>query len=74
MGAALNIHPSVINIFIGADFIDTRYATYKGSPVPRYMNALNLYAGVGFNFGRPKYIREAEREERRARREARRVN
>ena len=74
LGAALNIHPSVINIFIGADFIDTRYATYKGSPVPRYMNALNLYAGVGFNFGRPKYIREAEREERRARREARRVN
>ena len=74
LGAAINIHPSVINIFIGADFIDTQYVKFKSIPVPRYQNAVNIYAGVGFNFGRPKFIREAEREEREERREARRAN
>ena len=62
LGAALNIHPCAINIFIGADFIDTRYVKYKNIPVPRYQNSLNLYVGVGFNLARPKFMKQAERE------------
>jgi hypothetical protein len=60
LGAALNIHPRGINIFIGADFIDTRYVRFKHYPVPRYQNSLNLYVGIGFNFARPKCERYTE--------------
>lgn len=60
LGAAINIHPRVLNIFIGADFIDTRYGRYGQYPVPRYQNSINVYAGVGFNFARPKFVREAK--------------
>lgn len=49
----------MLNIFIGADFIDTRYGRYGDIPVPRYQNSFNVYAGVGFNFARPKFMREA---------------
>lgn len=59
LGAAINFHPRVLNIFIGADFIDTRYGRYGNIPVPRYQNSFNVYAGVGFNFARPKFMREA---------------
>lgn len=62
LGFALNIHPRVINIFVGADFIDTRYV--KGPTVGgmntllgRYQQSLNLYAGITFNFARPKFMR-----------------
>lgn len=61
-GAAINLHPRVLNIFIGADFIDTHYARYGNIPVPRYQNSINVYAGVGFNFSRPKFMKQAERE------------
>jgi hypothetical protein len=74
LGAAINIHPRALNIFIGADFIDTQYGKFKNIPIPRYQNAVNLYVGVGFNFARPKFVRQAEREECRERREARRNN
>lgn len=74
LGAAINIHPRALNIFIGADFIDTQYGKFKNIPIPRYQNAVNLYVGVGFNFARPKFVRQAEREECRERREARRMN
>lgn len=71
-GAALNIHPAAINLFIGADFIDTRLVKYtrdmpdKGLSfplnmntlyLPRYAKSINVYFGLGFNFGRPKYLR-----------------
>lgn len=74
-GAAINIHPRVLNIFIGADFIDTQYGKYGEIPIPRYQNSVNLYVGVGFNFARPKFMREeqiAAKEARRAARKAQR--
>jgi hypothetical protein len=77
LGAAINIHPSVINIFVGADFIDTRYVRYGKMPIPRYQNSINVYAGVGFNFARPKFVREAakaSKAERRAERLSKRYS
>jgi hypothetical protein len=65
----------VLNIFIGADFIDTQYGKYGEIPIPRYQNSVNLYVGVGFNFARPKFMREeqiAAKEARRAARKAQR--
>ena len=73
-GAAINIHPRALNIFIGADFIDTQYGMYKNIPVPRYQNSINVYAGVGFNFARPKFMREEARAAKEARRLARKAN
>jgi hypothetical protein len=73
-GAAINIHPRALNIFIGADFIDTQYGMYKNIPVPRYQNSINVYAGVGFNFARPKFMREEVRAAKEARRLARKAN
>lgn len=70
-GAAINIHPRVLNIFIGADFIDTQYGRYGNIPVPRYQNSINVYAGVGFNFARPKFMREEQRAAKEARKLAR---
>lgn len=68
-GAALNIHPAVLNIFVGMDYIDTNLVV--GPKVgemqlylPRYAKSLNVYAGVGFNFGRAKYVREAAAQQR----------
>ena len=62
-GAALNIHPAALNIFVGMDYIDPNLVL--GPKVgnttillPRYQKSINLYAGVGFNFGRPKFMRE----------------
>ncbi len=61
-GFALNIHPSVINIYAGVDYIDTQWV--KGPkvqdvsiPLPRYAKSVNAYVGVGFNFGRPKFMK-----------------
>lgn len=59
-GFALNIHPSVINIFVGADYLDFNMVKYKNIPIPRNMNSISLYAGIGFNFGRPKVTKEAK--------------
>ena len=65
-GFALNIHPSVLNIYAGVDYIDTQMVngpTLEGIqiPLPRYMKSMNAYIGVGFNFGRPKFMKEAKK-------------
>lgn len=70
LGFALNIHPSVINIFLGVDYVGLKMGRYGSIPVPISQKSINLYAGVGFNFGRPKYVREQEREMRVAHKEA----
>lgn len=62
LGFALNIHPRVLNIYAGLDFIDTSWVkgpTIGGvqPPLPRYQKSLNAYVGLGFNFGRPKFMR-----------------
>lgn len=70
-GAALNIHPAVINIFLGVDFIDTKYVFSYDLPsmsdtdtistppsiVAQKANSVNVYAGVAINFGRPKHLK-----------------
>lgn len=62
-GAALNIHPTAINIFVGMDYIDPNLVVGPkvggtNIPLPRYQKSVNLYAGVGFNFGRPKFLKQ----------------
>ena len=71
LGFALNIHPRALNIYAGRDFIDTSWVkgpTIKGvqPPLPRYQKSLNAYVGLGFNFGRPKFMR-AEKAKKRER-------
>ena len=72
-GAALNIHPAGVNLYIGVDFIDVNLVKYTRdipeemelpfpmniNPVyiPRYAKSLNVYFGFAFNFGRPKHLR-----------------
>lgn len=68
-GAAINIHPSALNIYVAADFIDPNFVVgpelemLGGKPLllSRYAKSLNLYAGVAFNFGRPKFLREGDK-------------
>ncbi len=73
LGWALNIHPAGLNVFLGADFIDTRFAvlnTEKMSiPVPKMMTSANVYVGVGFNLGKAKYMRSMQRNKKRDKRE-----
>ena len=65
LGAAINIHPAAINIFLGVDYIDTRYVKVTDVDalpsdsiyVPHYASSLNVYFGFGFNFGRPKHLK-----------------
>ena len=64
-GFALNVHPCALNIYAGVDFIDTQWVhgpsvNGKAIPLPRYMKSMNAYVGVGFNFGRPKFMKEAK--------------
>lgn len=64
-GFALNVHPCVLNIYAGIDFVETRYVngptiSDMQIPLPRYMKSMNAYVGVGFNFGRPKFLKEAK--------------
>ncbi len=69
-GAALNFHPGVLNIFVSADFIDPNFVVGpqiealggRNLLLSRYAQGINLYAGVGINFARPKYMREEARE------------
>ena len=56
LGWALNIHPTGFHLFLGADFIDTRFAVYNKVPVPQMMTSANVYVGVGFNLGKAKYM------------------
>ena len=63
LGWALNIHPAGFNLFLGADFIDTRFAVYNQVvPVPKMMSSANLYLGVGFNLGKAKYMKSMQKE------------
>ena len=64
-GFALNVHPCALNIYAGVDFIDTQMVgglELDGVQVtlPRYMKSMNAYMGLGFNFGRPKFMKEAK--------------
>lgn len=78
-GAAINIHPRVFNIYVAADFIDPNLVVGpeiealrgKNLLLPRYAKGVNIYAGVGFNFARPKHIRQQAREMKAASREKR---
>lgn len=76
-GVALNIHPRGLNIFVGADFVDSKFVRGpKGSVIFGRPTSHSIYAGVGFNFGRPTYVRMASAErkaERKERREQRRA-
>lgn len=57
LGWALNLHPPGLNVFLGADFIDTRFAVYNQKIlIPQKMSSANLYLGVGFNLGKAKYM------------------
>lgn len=53
-GFALNVHCTGLNLFMGMDYIDTRYVKYENSSVPRMATSVNAYVGLGFNFG--KYV------------------
>ena len=62
LGWALNIHPTGFNLFLGADFIDTRFAVYNQNiPIPKMMTSANVYLGVGFNLGKAKYMRSMQK-------------
>lgn len=56
-GFALNVHPTGVNFFLGADFIGTQFAKYDTIPLPMYMKSVNVYAGLGFNLGKAKYMK-----------------
>ena len=61
LGWALNIHPTGFNLFLGADFIDTRFAVYNQKiPIPKMMSSANVYVGLGFNLGKAKYMRSMQ--------------
>ena len=69
LGWALNIHPTGFNFFIGADFIDTRFAVINQTiPVPKMMTSANVYVGVGFNLGKAKYMPSMQGKSKRANR------
>lgn len=58
-GAAINIHPALFNFYLGIDFIDTNWVKFADNNLmlPRNAKSLNVYAGVAFNFARPKHLR-----------------
>ena len=69
LGWALNLHPPGVHLFLGADFIDTRYAVFKQNIlVPQYQSSANVYLGVGFNLGKAKYMPSMQGKSRRANR------
>lgn len=57
LGFALNLHPPGFNLFVGADYIGMNWVRYESIPVPYDMKSVNVYAGIGFNFGRPKHLK-----------------
>lgn len=61
LGWALNIHPTGFHLFLGADFIDTRFAVYRNIPIPKMMSSANVYVGVGFNLGKAKYMKSMQK-------------
>ena len=69
LGWALNLHPPGLNVFLGADFIDTRFAVYNQKIlIPQKMSSANLYLGVGFNLGKAKYMPSMQGKSKRANR------
>lgn len=71
-GAALNFHPKGINLFVGLDYIGTKWVMWDDTiKIPYDMKSLNVYAGLGFNFGRPKYMRAEQIAKREARKQER---
>ena len=58
-GAAINIHPALFNLYLGVDFIDANWVKFASNNLmlPRNAKSLNVYAGVAFNFARPKHLR-----------------
>lgn len=59
-GWALNFHPVGFNFFLGADFIDTRYAVVRNVAIPKMMSSTNFYFGLGFNLGKAKYMKSMQ--------------
>lgn len=59
-GAAINIHPAIINFYIGVDYIDSNYVKAGSFYLPRNAKSLNIYTGLAFNFGRPKHLKESK--------------
>ena len=53
VGAAVNFHSSLANIFVGADYIATKYGTAQGGaiPIPLNQNSVNLSVGVAIPLG-----------------------
>ena len=54
-GAAINVHTAGLNLFLGADYIDTNYASAGEMVVPKFQKSLNYYFGLGFNLGKTKF-------------------
>lgn len=60
-GFALNLHPKGLNLFVGADYIDLKFARQgpKGTAasvlLPIRQRSVNLNFGFGFSLGRAKY-------------------
>ena len=70
LGWALNIHPTGFHLFLGADFIDTRFAVYnKNIPIPQYMTSANVYVGLGINLGKAKYMKSMQKREKKSKKE-----
>lgn len=68
-GAAINFHPALFNFYLGVDFIDSNYVNLLSGtdqilPFPRNAKSLNVYAGVAFNFARPKHLRPEKKKQR----------
>ena len=66
-GAAINIHPRAINLFLGFDYISgatgndlgtTLVGLATGEDAYTKANSFNFYMGIGFNFGRPDFLIE----------------
>ncbi len=57
-GFALNLHPTGLNLFIGADFIDLKFAKSSNANLmlPIRQRSINLNFGLGFSLGRAKYL------------------
>ena len=54
-GAAINVHTAGLNLFLGADYIDTNYvAGPEGVLLPKYQKSFNYYFGLGFGLGKNK--------------------
>lgn len=53
LGVAANIHSSLCNLFVGMDYIGTKYGTAGGGaiPVPLNQNSLNLSFGLSIPLG-----------------------